>query len=244
VWLFQHWQRCWLLHLSRGAAAGCCLAVWLSGCSFWLLCVSGCRTREGRSRRLRTRLRGAEDVSTFEIGVARCTQLLWWTTPKVSSWCALARRVGKALSVCCWINGSATASPRLSYAFAEAIGGAKTFVVNHNDIMNTVLPPCTVHSNWPASLAVQKGPKPKAAALCGRQSPAPSPLSPPPLPSPSRSSSSCFVCARAAATGSSSARWVEAEAHAVTLRRAQRGRSVFERGRVVAIEVKPIIIRG
>jgi hypothetical protein len=77
-------------------------------------------------------------VSTFEIGVARCTQLLWWTTPKVSSWCALARRVGKALSVCCWINGSATASPRLSYAFAEAIGGAKTFVVNHNDIMNTV----------------------------------------------------------------------------------------------------------
>ena len=147
---------------NTGNDAGCFIfpeellqgAVWLSGCSFWLLCVSGCRTREGRSRRLRTRLRGAEDVSTFEIGVARCTQLLWWTTPKVSSWCALARRVGKAPSVCCWINGSATASPRLSYAFAEAIGGAKTFVVNHNDIMNTVLPPCTVHSNWPASLAV------------------------------------------------------------------------------------------
>jgi hypothetical protein len=32
--------------------------------------VSGYRTREGRSRRLRTRLRGAEDVTTFEIGVA------------------------------------------------------------------------------------------------------------------------------------------------------------------------------
>lgn len=36
------------------------------------------------------------------------------------------------LSVCCWINGSAAAS----HAFAEAIGGAKTFVVNHNDVMN------------------------------------------------------------------------------------------------------------